>query len=160
MIWKCVIRMGHKHGMSNTRLYKIWEGMKNRCNYSSHNSYKYYGGRGIKVSDEWLEFVPFMEWALEHGYKDGLTIDRKDVNGNYEPDNYKWIIMKEQQNNKRNNVRVEINGIVDTLTGWSKHTGLNLNTLINRYYCRKLRGEDLIKGLYCDYAKGGDDFER
>ena len=92
-----------KHGMRNTRLYSIWHGMKERCYNTKHKFYKHYGGRGIKVCEEWKnDFQTFADWALSHGYADNLTIDRIDVNGNYEPSNCQWATNAEQQRNKRN----------------------------------------------------------
>lgn len=95
----------YKHNMSKTRLYKIWSKMKERCYYKKDvRKYAYYGGRGITVCDEWKnDFVTFKEWALKNGYQDNLSIDRIDVNGNYEPSNCRWITMAEQQRNRRNN---------------------------------------------------------
>ncbi|MGX5476015.1 AP2 domain-containing protein [Bacillus toyonensis] len=90
-----------KHGQKGTRLYKIWEDMKRRCNNSNASSYRHYGGRGIKVCEEWNEFIPFYNWAKESGYKDTLTIDRINVNGNYEPSNCRWATKKQQSRNQR-----------------------------------------------------------
>ena len=99
-----------KHGLSTTRIYSIWNGMKNRCYREYDIGYKNYGGRGIKICDEWLHnFEAFYEWAISNGYADNLTIDRIDTNGNYEPSNCRWATMKEQQNNKRNSKGVGIN---------------------------------------------------
>ena len=95
-----------RHGASPhrgyTKLYNTWLRMKGRCNTPTATSYQYYGGRGIKVCPEWeLDFSAFRDWALSHGYKEGLSIDRIDVNGDYCPENCQWITMAEQQRNKR-----------------------------------------------------------
>lgn len=91
-----------KHGGCGTRLYRIYYKMRERCYRATNDNYKYYGGRGITICKEWLDsFKKFSEWALSHGYSENLTIDRIDVNGNYEPGNCRWITIQEQQKNKR-----------------------------------------------------------
>ena len=89
------------HGMTKTRLYRVWRSMKCRCLLKTNISYPYYGGRGVKICNEWLSFEPFMQWALSNGYKDNLTIDRIDVDDDYKPDNCKWSTMAEQNRNQR-----------------------------------------------------------
>lgn len=87
----------NKHGLCNTRLYSIYTNMKTRCYNKNNSHYQYYGKRGIVICDEWLnDFKAFYDWALSHGYKDNLTIDRIDVNGNYEPSNCRWVTQHKQ----------------------------------------------------------------
>lgn len=91
-----------KSGKKNaTRLYEIWTGMRNRCNNPNNHNYDCYGGRGISVCERWSNYLNFKEWALKNGYKEDLTIDRIDVDGNYEPDNCRWVTRKEQMSNTR-----------------------------------------------------------
>lgn len=95
------------HRMSNTRLYNIWSAMKQRCYYPKHKDFHNYGGRGITVCTEWKnDFMSFYFWATDHGYKDDLSIDRINVNGNYEPDNCRWATAHEQRLNQRPRKRV------------------------------------------------------
>jgi len=116
---------------SKTRLYRIWSHMKNRCNSPNSDNYKRYGYRGIKVCDEWNNsFKSFKTWALANGYDDNLTLDRKDNNGNYEPDNCRWITLIEQQKNRSNSTI--FNGKVTTLTELSQLTGIPRTTLSKR----------------------------
>lgn len=97
------------HGETNTRLYKIWKGIKQRCLNSKCNIYKNYGGRGITICEEWLEFTPFRDWALNNGYAKNLTIDRKDNDGNYEPNNCQWeIFLNNRRKQRRTKLTLEI----------------------------------------------------
>lgn len=108
----------------------VFMGMKQRCQYERHIKYKDYGGRGIKVCDEWLENPEkFYEWAYLNGYKKGLTIDRIDNNQGYSPENCRFIPHAEQMKNRRNVYRITINGETDTLTGWCKRKGLIYSTV-------------------------------
>ena len=136
--------MREKHGLSNTKEYYIWKAMIRRTTNPKDASYNRYGGRGIKVCEEWKKLENFYKWCCESGYKEGLEIDRIDVNGNYEPSNCRWATRKQQQNNKRDNVKAEINGKTHTLAEWSEITGITINTLQYRYY-RGDRGERLIR---------------
>lgn len=124
-----------KHGGQGTRLYSIWKNMISRTGIPGQRSYDYYGGRGITVCEEWKkDFEQFRNWAMRHGYQDHLTIDRIDVNGDYCQENCRWVTMKKQNNNKRNNVRISYNGETLTLAEWSEKLGIKEITLWQRIY--------------------------
>lgn len=129
----CLNHMGKTHGKTYTRLYRVYCGMKGRC-YTKHNSsYPNYGGRGIKVCDEWLhDFMAFYNWALSNGYNDKLQIDRIDVNGNYEPNNCRWVDRKCNCNNKRNNVLLTYKGETMSMMEWARKLNLNYDMLRRR----------------------------
>ncbi len=120
------------HGMRHTKIYKIWEAMKRRCNSPKCDHYILYGGRGIRYIPEWDRFVPFYKWALSAGYKEGLSIDRIDVNGNYEPENCRWIPLKQQAYNKTTSHYLTLNGKTMTVTEWSKSTGIPTYDIFQR----------------------------
>ena len=125
------------HSKSNTRIYHIFKSMKVRCLNPNYKAYKYYGARGIRVCDEWLDkengFMNFYNWAMENGYRDDLTIDRIDNNGNYEPSNCRWVTMEIQANNIRTNIIIKYNNEEHTLSEWSKILKLNYKTIFKRY---------------------------
>jgi len=118
--------------------------MKERCDNPNSKDYHNYGGRGITYVDEWKELNPFYEWAMNNGYCDSLTIDRIDVNGNYEPSNCRWASKKTQANNTRTNVRLTINGETKTITEWSGETNVKVGTIWWRHK-NGVTGQDLIK---------------
>lgn len=121
---------GHyTHGLGKPKTYSHWVNMKTRCLNKNNVKYKDYGGRGIKVCDEWLNFENFHYWAINNGFKSDLTLERINVNGNYEPNNCKWIPMIEQAKNKRNSRLITYNGITDTIQGWTKRLNFKKNTL-------------------------------
>ena len=108
-----------KHNMSHTRLYKIWVGIKTRCYNKNSKEYKYYGGRGIKMCNEWEnDFLNFYKWAISNGYDNDLSIDRIDNNGSYNPNNCRWANDIEQANNTRNNHYYTINGVTHSIADW------------------------------------------
>ena len=122
-----------KHGMYQTRLYGCWKAMKARCMIKSNIAYDNYGGRGITVCDEWLDdFRAFESWALTNCYTDELTLDRIDVNGNYEPANCRWATTLEQANNTRRNVRVVFNGESFTIAEWARKSNIDESALRGR----------------------------
>lgn len=125
----------HTHNMPNTRLYRIWRAIKTRCLNPKFWAYSIYGGRGITVCGEWREsFEAFRDWALANGYRDDLSIDRIDPNGNYCPENCRWITAKEQVNNTRKNCLYEFDGKSHTLAEWSELLGINYRTLHSRIH--------------------------
>lgn len=118
------------HGMTRTRLYEEWKGIKFRCYNPKCAEYDRYGGRGITICPEWLHsFESFRDWALANGYQDNLTIERKDNDGPYNPDNCQWITHKDQQRNRSNNRRITYNGETKTLSQWAEETGIPYSTL-------------------------------
>lgn len=117
-----------------SRLSTIFYGIKKRCYNPNSPAYKNYGGRGIKICDEWLQkngngFKNFYKWAISNGYKQGLTIDRINVNGNYEPSNCRWATAKEQSNNRRNNRIVIYKEKKYTLSQLSEYLNIKITTL-------------------------------
>ena len=121
------------HNMSKTVLYKRWTDMKKRCNNKKNKRYEGYGGRGIRVCDEWEHsFEAFYRWATENGYREDLSIDRIDVNGNYEPSNCRWISMSEQAKNTRRNHFLTAHGKTQTISDWARETGINVDVIKDR----------------------------
>lgn len=129
----CGCSTNKTHGRTKTRLHHIWSGMKQRCGLESVESYKRYGARGITVCDEWKDdYLAFESWALANGYREGLTIDRKDNNGNYCPDNCQWATPKQQARNRSDNRTLTYNGETKTISEWAEITGIHKTTLLNR----------------------------
>lgn len=134
-----------RHGLSTHPLYNKMRNMKKRCYNPNSKDYKDYGARGIKICKEWLDdFNTFYDWAIESGWKDGLTIDRIDVDGDYEPSNCQWQTRAEQNRNQRKTKYVEINGDSKLLGDWAKQYGLAPSAVWSRYN-RGVRGADLLK---------------
>lgn len=127
----------HKHNLSHSRLYGLYYGIKDRCLNPNNLQYKNYGGRKISICPEWKsDFMNFYEWAIANGYSDKLTIDRIDVDGNYCPENCRWVDIKIQANNRRNNHIIEYKGISYTTSQFCEKFKLNRKTIdqrISRY---------------------------
>lgn len=116
------------------RLTVIFNNMKQRCYNPCNSSYKNYGGRGIKICEEWLnEHKTFYDWAINNGYNNSLTLDRIDSNGNYEPFNCRWVSMEVQQNNRRNNHKITLNGETKNVSQWSKQYGVTRDGFLYKY---------------------------
>ncbi len=121
------------HGYTGTRLYNTWKNIKARCLYPNSRRYNDYGGRGISICKEWeLSFVNFKNWALNNGYTDKLSIERKNNNENYCPDNCEWITNATQQLNRRDNRNISFKGETKTLSEWAKEIGMCYKTLEKR----------------------------
>lgn len=129
----CIVRemssIPKSHGLCNTKEHAIWKAMRQRCNNSNASNYKYYGGRGIKVCKEWDDFSNFYEWCNKNGFKEGLTLDRIDTNGDYCPENCRWADALTQCNNKRNNHKVKYNGAYLSLMQLERLSGIGHSTI-------------------------------
>lgn len=123
-----------RHGMSqNNLLYRRWAMMKNRCNNPNNIAYDRYGGRGIKVCDEWNKSFPsFYEWAINNGFREDLSLDRIDNNKGYSPENCRWATRFEQARNVRRNHMITYNGKTQCIGAWSEETGIRRDTLLYR----------------------------
>jgi hypothetical protein len=123
------------HGLSHTSLYHVYHSMKQRCYCKNDRDYIHYGARGIKLCDEWLGdngFISFYDWANKSGYSEGLTIERNDVNGNYDPNNCRWITIEEQAYNRTSNRYITYNGKTQCLEMWAKELGFNRDMIYMR----------------------------
>ena len=123
---------GTTAGGQKNRLYFIWKSMRMRCNCQSDKAYKNYGGRGIKVCDEWNDYLVFKSWSLNNGYSDDLTIERININKGYSPDNCKWIPLKDQCLNKQNTIWVVYKGQRKPLKVWCGELGLKYEKITQR----------------------------
>ena len=141
------------HGLTKHPLYRTWQRIKSSTTNPNHQDYEWYGGKGVSVCEEWFhDFTKFYEWSITHGYQPGLTIDRIEVDGNYEPSNCRWIPFKEQTLNRTDSVYLTHNGITRTVKEWSQITGIKPSTLYARFH--KGWPHDKILSTQ-SYARGG-----
>ena len=120
------------HGGSKTRLYRIWKQMRIRCRCVTNPTYRFYGARGITICPEWDDFAVFREWALSHGYTDSMTIDRIDEDGDYCPENCRWISNRENCKYKRTTKEYSYGGKTMTHGDWARFIGISPSTLTQR----------------------------
>ena len=147
----------HHPKKEHLRLYSVWSTMKARCQNPNSTSYQIYGGRGIKVCDDWMQFDSFCEWAFENGYDENApsgkcTLDRIDVDGNYEPLNCRWVDRTAQSNNRTSNRYVAVSGETDTLANWSRRLGLKYGTVRQRIH-RGYSPERALRPVPTSYAE-------
>lgn len=122
------------HGQYGTDLFNTWRHIKERCLLTYNKNYNHYGGRGITICNEWKEnYFVFKDWSINNGYSKGLSIDRINNDGNYEPNNCRWTTMKVQGNNRSTNIFVTYQDKTQTLSQWSEEKGINKGTLYGRF---------------------------
>lgn len=134
------------HCLSYHPLYKTWNKIKDRCYNPKSHDYKDYGARGISICDEWKkDFVEFFNWSLKHGWEKGLTIERKNYNGNYDPENCEWIPMNQQSKNRRTCIFITYKGETHTISEWSRITGIARKTLELRLKSKNFTLEEVFE---------------
>lgn len=160
VVWGCSLRAGHSRSCGcykrdttiarNTKykkedkiLYSTWKGMRQRCNDKNHIRYNRYGGRGIQVCNEWNDYMKFYYWSIENGYEKGKQLDRINNDADYTPNNCRWVTAFENNNNKNNVKRFEIEGVVHTLSEWCQIYNIKKSTV----RARLRRGWDIEKAL-------------
>ena len=141
--YECISARNRTHGETKTRIYRIWHDMNYRCSSPKHRSYPLYGGKGVKVCDAWKDYETFRDWALQSGYKDGLSIDRIDSEKDYCPENCRWATDTEQANNTNRNRCYTIDGVTDTLANWCRKYNMPYVTASSRV----LRGWNIMDAL-------------
>lgn len=141
------------HGLTKTRLYRMWCNMRNRCSNTNMKAYKDYGGRGIKVCEEWKNnFINFYNWAINNGYKENLTIDRIDNDGDYEPSNCRFSTIEQQAHNKRNSIMLSYKEETKHISVWAKEYNITRATLWKRLF---ILNWDIEKALTKPLKKRG-----
>lgn len=142
---KLLIQKNTTHNQRHTKLYEVWKTIKQRCLNPKNHAYHNYGGRGITICDDWKNnYTLFYQWSILNGYKEGLSIDRINVNGNYEPSNCRWVTNQVQANNTRSNRYITINNVTKTLAEWCRFYNISYRLVVNR---EKRLKWDIIKAL-------------
>ncbi len=134
-----------KYKIKNRRIFECWENMKQRCDRPNRKDSKYYHEKGITYCKEWEIYENFQEWALNNGYKDNLTLDRKDGSLPYCPENCRWITIEEQQRNRSNCLNYTHDGETKTLAEWARVFGINRKTLYDRIFKLGYSFEEAIR---------------
>ena len=151
------IRDHVKHGMHNSKLYHVWASMKARCKNQNNPEWHRYGGRGIKVCDEWKDnFESFYEWSMQNGYEEGLSIDRIDNDKGYFPENCRWTTNEVQQNNRCNCTYVEKDGVTKTASEWARLYGRNEKLVCQRVYMGWDIDRALTERTHTEYRRKKD----
>lgn len=133
------------HGMTSTTLFTRWMNMKSRCNNPKNKRYNRYGGRGIKVCEEWEnDFMSFYRWAISNGFEESLSIDRIDNNMGYCPENCRWVNAKRQANNTSKNVKIVYNGEKKTLAEWCDSLNVDYKLIHNRMHRYGMTFQDAV----------------
>ena len=129
---KEVVKNNRIHGLAGTKIYFVWAGMKQRCTNPKQVAYKNYGGRGIKVCDEWQEFEPFYKWAAINGYEKGRQLDRINNDLGYSPENCRFITPIENECNRSNNIRLTVGNETKTISEWTREKGFKKDVISAR----------------------------
>lgn len=134
-----------KHNMKDTKLYHVWCSMRQRCLNPNNHAYNHYGGKGVTICKDWLDdFMNFYNWSMQNGYMEGLSIDRIDNDGNYEPSNCRWATREVQQNNTSKAHKITYNGVTKSPAQWARIVDVSETTIKNRLFKRNMSVEDAL----------------
>ena len=147
------------HGGKGSRLYRIWRNIISRCENPNASEYNNYGGRGIQICEEWRDFHCFREWSMTNGYRDDLSIDRIDNDGNYTPLNCRWATREEQQANRRTSKIIEYKGRRQTLKEWTNELGIPYSRTQMRIKVLGWSINDAFEKEKNYRHRGGDNYE-
>lgn len=150
-------KLRSKHGKEPIRLYQSWRNMKQRCFNPANPYFDDYGGRGISVCDEWKhDFISFRDWSLSNGYEETLTIDRIDNDGDYTPENCRWVHISVQANNRRSTRLISYNGETHSVTEWARICNIPAPILFSRL--KRNTFEEAISKPYNSYKSKAQEY--